>query len=81
MAAKKATVNKSLPFEDALAELETLVAQLEGGETSLEQALAQFERGVALARHCQRQLGEAEQKVQLLSKDAQGNEQLTTFEE
>ncbi len=64
---------EQLPFEDALAELEALVEQLEGGEPPLEQSLAQFERGVALARHCQRQLAEAEQKVQQLS--GEGDEQ------
>ena len=81
MATKKATVKKNLPFEEALTELEGLVQQLESGDTSLEQALAQFERGVALARHCQQQLSAAEQKVQIRSRDANGDEQLEPFED
>jgi exodeoxyribonuclease VII small subunit len=54
-------------FEKNLQALETVVEQLEGGELSLEESLAQFERGVVLARECQRALREAEQKVQILT--------------
>ena len=53
-------------FERALAELEATVDKLEHGELSLEEALAQFERGVALARECQASLKQAEQKVEVL---------------
>jgi exodeoxyribonuclease VII small subunit len=53
-------------FERALAELETTVDALEHGELSLEDALRQFERGVALARECQAALKQAEQKVEIL---------------
>lgn len=53
-------------FERALAELETTVDSLEHGELSLEEALKQFERGVALARECQTALKQAEQKVEIL---------------
>lgn len=59
-------------FEDALAELETLVVGLESGEQSLEESLAQFERGISLTRHCQQSLKSAEQKVQVLMQDAGG---------
>lgn len=53
-------------FEDSLAELETLVNQLEQGDISLEESLKSFERGVFLTRTCQQALLEAEQKVQIL---------------
>ena len=53
-------------FERALAELEATVDRLEHGELSLEEALKQFERGVALARDCQAALKQAEQKVEIL---------------
>jgi exodeoxyribonuclease VII small subunit len=53
-------------FEDALAELEQLVNQLEQGDISLEESLKSFERGVNLTRTCQKALQEAEQKVQIL---------------
>lgn len=53
-------------FEGALAELEALVQRLERGEQTLEQALADFERGVHLARGCQEALARAELRVQEL---------------
>lgn len=53
-------------FERALAELESIVERLEGGDLSLEESLRCFERGIVLARTCQQALREAEQKVQIL---------------
>lgn len=61
---------EALDFEQALAALEQLVDELEAGDQPLEQALASFERGVALTRRCQAALREAEQKVQILSRDS-----------
>ena len=61
--AKKKT---SPAFEESLAELEQLVNRLERGETTLEESLAAFERGVNLTRTCQKALQDAEQKVQIL---------------
>lgn len=55
-------------LEKSLEELEALVARLEGGDLSLEQALQEFERGVKLTRECQTALKEAEQKVEILLK-------------
>ena len=54
-------------FEDALAELEGLVEQMEAGDLSLEDSLAAFERGVKLTRHCQSSLKAAELKVKVLT--------------
>ena len=63
---------KAVNFEAALEELETLVARMEQGETSLEDSLRDFERGIELTRSCQAALAEAEQKVQiLLDKDGE----------
>ena len=53
-------------FEQALAELEAVVERLEHGELPLEEAVTQFERGIALARSCQDALKQAEQKVEIL---------------
>ncbi len=81
MAAKKQSARSALPdFEKALAELEALVARMEQGDQPLEQSLKDFERGVALARQCQAALKEAEQKVQILTRDA-GGERLEPFED
>ncbi|WP_031565500.1 exodeoxyribonuclease VII small subunit [Rheinheimera texasensis] len=70
---------ESAQFEDNIRELTEIVRQLEQGELSLEQALAFFERGVVLTRLSQQQLQAAEQKVQLLVQQAQG-EQLVPFQ-
>jgi exodeoxyribonuclease VII small subunit len=54
-------------FEGALKKLESIVENMEGGELNLEQALKQFEEGIALARDCQQALRQAEQRVQELT--------------
>lgn len=65
--AKKTTKKtKTLDFEKALNELETLVEVMEEGDMSLEESLKQFERGVELTRQCQTALKDAEQKVRIL---------------
>ncbi|MGH8721759.1 MAG: exodeoxyribonuclease VII small subunit [Burkholderiales bacterium] len=53
-------------FERALAELEKLVAQMEGGKLSLEQALQAHKRGLELARFCQERLDAAQRQVKVL---------------
>lgn len=55
-------------FEDQLKELETIVERLEKGDVSLEESLKLFEKGVQLARACQKALQDAEQKVQVLTR-------------
>ena len=62
----------TLSFEDALAELERIVKALEGGQQKLEDAIAAYERGAALKRHCETKLAEAEQRVQLIVEGADG---------
>ena len=61
------TETPPLRFEQALAELEVILRELEDGTTSLEDALARYERGVGLLRQCYAQLRDAEQKVKLLA--------------
>ncbi|MGA7538112.1 MAG: exodeoxyribonuclease VII small subunit [Steroidobacteraceae bacterium] len=53
-------------FEQALAELETLVERLERGDLPLDEALKTFERGIELTRHCQGALKAAQQRVEIL---------------
>ncbi len=65
MAQKK---QKTPDFETALEELEALVERMENGESSLEDSLKDFERGIELTRSCQTALAEAEQKVEILLK-------------
>ena len=62
----------ALPFDDALAELQRTVAELEAGGQPLEVAIALYERGVALQARCERLLGDAELRVQQLVARAGG---------
>lgn len=63
MADKPSTID----FEKRLAELETLVGQLESGDMSLEEALKAYERGIQLTRQCQAALDEAQKRIQAVS--------------
>ena len=75
MSAKK-TVN----LEKALTDLEELVEELESGDLPLEKAMKKFEDGIKLTRSCQAALKDAEQKVEILLKNAGGEEALEEFE-
>ncbi len=55
-------------FEAALAELEELVARMEGGQLPLKDALAAYQRGAQLLTFCQRELKDAQQQVEILEK-------------
>jgi len=61
---------ESLTYEQAFTELETIIAALESDQHSLDEALALFERGQALARRCADLLDRAELKIQQLSGDS-----------
>jgi exodeoxyribonuclease VII small subunit len=52
-------------FETALAELEQIVQDMESGRLPLEESISAYRRGCELLRHCQKQLGEAERKIQI----------------
>ena len=56
-------------FEGALAELEELVAKMEGGSLGLEESLAAFERGIKLTRECQAALRSAELRIKALTQE------------
>lgn len=60
---------EELSYEEAFQELEAVVAALEGGQQTLEQSLALFERGQALARRCAELLDHAELRVRSLSEE------------
>ena len=59
-------------FEEALKQLEDIVAKLEKGELSLEDSLRLYEQGIGLARLCHAKLEEAEGRIEVLIKDARG---------
>lgn len=68
---RQISANEALPedFEAALAQLEALVERMEGGDLGLDESIAAYERGAALARVCQQRLDAAEHQVSVL----QGN--------
>lgn len=61
-----------LSFEEALSQLEGIVKSLEGGRSTLAQAISEYERGTALRRHCEAKLAEAEAKVQAVVEGSGG---------
>ena len=63
---------KTLTFEKALAELETIVQKLESGNVALEESVAIYERGEALKRRCEELLRQAEARVDKITTDANG---------
>ncbi|HSW39408.1 MAG TPA: exodeoxyribonuclease VII small subunit [Acidobacteriota bacterium] len=59
-------------FETALKALEDIVGRLEAGDLTLDRALELFEKGVGISRYCSSKLEEAERKVEVLMKTAEG---------
>ncbi len=69
---KKLEPPKKPDFEKSLVRLEEVVRRLESPQLSLDDAMKLFEEGVALSRECQKQLEEAEGRVEILLKKADG---------
>jgi exodeoxyribonuclease VII small subunit len=68
-------------FEQALAELDRIVRDLEDGQIGLEDSLARYEEGVGLLKRCYAQLREAEQRILLLTGvDEEGQPVLQPFQ-
>jgi exodeoxyribonuclease VII small subunit len=61
-----------MSFEAAMAELETVLGQLERGDVALDESIALYERGAALKARCETKLKEAEEKVAAITLDADG---------
>ncbi len=68
----------ALPFEKALAELETIVGRLERGDVPLEESIAIYERGEALKLRCEALLKLAEARIERITLSAQGKPVGTT---
>ena len=71
---KNNTSDRPLSFEQALEQLEKVVASLEEGRCGLSDSLSHYERGIKLLRECYELLSQAERKIEVLAGfDAQGN--------
>jgi exodeoxyribonuclease VII small subunit len=66
------TAVSDLSFEQAVAELETIVARLERGDVALDQSIAIYERGEALKKHCETLLNAAEARIEKIRLDRNG---------
>ena len=66
---KSKSIEQKPAFELAISELERIVAEMEGGQLSLEDSLAAYRRGVALLKGCQEQLSEAENQLRQFDGD------------
>lgn len=78
---KKEGVQSPQTLESSLSELEGLVTKLEDGNLPLDESLALFERGVTLTKFCNQKIHEAQRKVDLLIKDAEGSFRTEAFDE
>ena len=74
-------MSKPKDFETALQRLEEIVRKLDSGDLPLASLLEVYEEGVTLSRFCQTKLEEAERKVEILNKKADGTLERTAFEE
>ena len=66
------STEKTPSFEAALARLEQIVADMEGGQLTLEQSLERFEEGMKLSRLCATQLDTIERRIEVLVRQADG---------
>jgi exodeoxyribonuclease VII small subunit len=60
-------VPETMSFEDALAELETIVGSLESGKAALEDSIQAYERGIELKKHCEKKLRAAQEKIEKIT--------------
>ncbi|WP_280774813.1 exodeoxyribonuclease VII small subunit [Rhizobium sp. SG_E_25_P2] len=72
MTMSDATDLSGLSFEQAVQELESIVARLERGDVPLDQSIAIYERGEALKKHCETLLGAAESRIEKIRLDRAG---------
>ena len=70
-----------IKFEDALKKLEKIVADLEDGSLSLDDALGKYEEGIKLSGLCAKKLELAKKKVEILMKSEDGSVELKPFDE
>lgn len=65
-------MEKNLSFEERLAQVESIAAQLEGGQLGLEESMKKYELGIQMLNSLEKELGSARQKLTMIQKDASG---------
>ncbi len=71
----------TLNFEQALGELETIVKNLETGQSALEDSITAYERGIILKKHCEKKLQDAQAKIEKISISNDGTVKTEPFAE
>ena len=69
----------AVKFEEALARLETIVAELEKGDLPLDDSLKIFEEGIKLSKNCLKMLDDAEKKIEIMVQEKDGKKRLRAF--
>ena len=80
MAKSAANPEPELTFEDALSRLEAIVQQMDSPTLALDRLITDYEEGVKLVKVCQAKLKEAEQKIEIITRRAQGDPELASFD-
>lgn len=65
-------MSKEKSFEESLGELEKIASNLESGDLGLDEAIAEFEKGIKLSKECSQKLDEAEKKINILVQNESG---------
>ena len=64
---------KTMTIEESFVEINKIIADMESGSQSLEEALASFEAGIKLIKNCNKQIDKVEKKIQVLSESGEIN--------
>jgi len=70
---------ENLSFEQALIELEKIVANLESGKIELEESISSYEHGIMLKKHCEKKLREAQEKIEKITINEDGSTSTEPF--
>lgn len=68
-----------MKFEETLKKLESIVEELEGGDISLDKAIAKYQEGMSLSKQCLDSLNKAEKKIKICLKDKEGKVKIKDF--
>jgi exodeoxyribonuclease VII small subunit len=74
MSAKESNDISKMSFEDAIKELTAIVNKIEQGEIALQDSLDQYEKGMALIKHCRTILQKAEKRIDKLTKQEESED-------
>jgi len=72
-ATSQSATPENMSFEQSLAELETIVQNLESGKAPLEESIKAYERGITLKNHCEKKLNEAKEKIEKITLKPDGS--------